>query len=200
MHLLRSHLLLASVLLAACEVATSSPPDVSAGADASPRDTVRQRALPPDTVDVQGVSSARARIEPVGSGRVEGTVTFVRVAGGVRVRADLTGLSQREYHAFQVLRGRDCGADLTVQLGADTNAPRGGPYSLPGHRRAGDLGNVRGDRGRGRYDRIDPVLSLSGTASAIGRAVVLRERRDDTVSPDGSAGAVIGCGIVEATG
>ena len=152
--------------------------------------------LDPDTVAVRGVSLATARIDPVGAGRVTGTVRVREVDGGVRVRADLSGLSQSGFHAFQILRGRDCDADPGVHLGADAGAPHGGPYSLPGDRHAGDLGNVRGDRGRGRYDRIDPALSLDGVGSPVGRAVVVRAERDDAVS-DGTGGAVIGCGVLQ---
>ena len=160
--------------------------------------TTEVPALPPDTVAVEGVDRAVAEVEPVGAGAVEGTVRFYRVGEGVRVRARLSGLSASGYHAFQVLRGRDCAADPAVHLGADAGTPHGGPYALPGARHAGDLGNVRGDDGSGRYDRIDPVLSLDGTASVVGRAVVVRERPDDGASADGNAGAVVGCGIVEA--
>ncbi|PAP78078.1 hypothetical protein BSZ37_17365 [Rubrivirga marina] len=176
----------------ACEPAPPAPAPVVAADSmgmASP--------LPPDTVDVQGVTEARAVIAPVGDGEVEGAVTFTRVAGGVRVHASLEGLSASDFHALQVLRGRDCDADPTVHLGAEAGAPHGGPYSPPGLRHAGDLGNVRGDDGDGRYDRIDPELSLDGTASLVGRAVVLRAGRDDAASPDGAAGDVIGCGIAE---
>lgn len=178
---------------AACEPAPT-PPAPAAGPTAV--DSLAA-VLPPDTVDVQGVSVARARIEPVGRGDAGGTVTFSRVEGGVRVRAALDGLSSSGFHGFQVLRGRDCDADPSVHLGADEGTPHGGPYSPPGLRHAGDLGNVRGDDGAGRYDRIDPVLQFDGTASLVGRAVVLRAGRDDASSRDGAAGDVIGCGLIE---
>ncbi len=120
------------------------------------------------------------------------------MAGGVRVLVELDGLSRSEYHALQILRGRDCDADPSVHLGADVGTPHGGPYSLPGLRHLGDLGSVRGDDRDGRYDRIDAALSLDGTTSPVGRAVVVRAGRDDAASPDGAAGDVIGCGVLEA--
>lgn len=175
-------------------VGCQSPDPAAPAPDAPPSSA---RVLPLDTADVQGVDRVVARIEPVGGDGVRGTVRLLRAEGGVRVTAELEGLSASEYHGLQVLRGRDCGASPAVHLGAESGAPHGGPYSLPGERHAGDLGNVRGDRGRGRYDRIDPVLRLSGTGSAVGRAVVVRASRDDAASPDGAAGAVIGCGVLE---
>lgn len=175
-------------LVAGCAEPDAPPP--------TPPVSTVQPALAPDTVAVRGVSVATAEVEPVGAGRVEGTVRLQQVDGGVRVRADLEGLSQSGFHAFQILRGRDCDADPGVHLGAGGGAPHGGPYSLPGDRHAGDLGNVRGDRGRGRYDRIDPALSLNGVGSPVGRAVVVRAERDDAVS-NASGGAVVGCGVLQ---
>ena len=179
--------LAAVAFLTACTEPDASPPP-------SPTRTSAP-VLAPDTVAVSGVSVATARIEPVGRGRAEGTVRLRQLGDGVRVQADLRGLSQSQFHAFQILRGRDCDADPDVHLGAESG-PHGGPYSLPGERHAGDLGNVRGDRGRGRYDRIDPVLDLGGVGSPVGRAVVVRAERDDAVSDD-TGGAVIGCGVLQ---
>lgn len=184
---------LALVLAASSCSDEASRPDIATPV----RPDTTRSALPPDTVDVRGVARALATIEPVGRGRAEGTVRLTETGAGVRVRADLTGLSRQDFHALQVLRGRDCDADPAIHLGADDGTPHGGPYSLPGQRHAGDLGSVRSDGGRGLYDRIDPVLSLSGTASAVGRAVVVRAGRDDAASPDGAAGDVIGCGVLE---
>lgn len=181
-----------AVGIGACAQPAPPAPVVEAAAGST-----EAAALEPDTVEVSGVSRARARIQPVGDGRVEGVVTLTRVQGGTRVQAELDGLSRQEYHAFQILRGRDCDADPTVHLGADAGTPHGGPYAPPGHRHTGDLGSVRGDGGTGRYDRIDADLDLSGTMSPVGRAVVIRALRDDAASPGGAAGAVIGCGILE---
>ncbi|WP_420456959.1 superoxide dismutase family protein [Rubrivirga sp.] len=169
----------------------------SLAADSLAVDSVEAVALPPDTVDVRGVQTARARIEPAGDGSVSGTLRLARVAGGVRVLIALDGLSSSGFHAVQILRGRDCDAEPAVHLGVDAGTPHGGPYSLPGLRHAGDLGSIRGDGGDGRYDRIDAALSLDGTMSPVGRAVVVRAERDDGASADGAAGDVVGCGVIE---
>ena len=190
-------LTLAALAVPAGVAGCAEPPaPVSAPASVEPPDT---GALTPDAVAVavEGVARVQAQIEPVGSGRAEGTVTLSAVQGGVRVRAQLEGLSREQYHALQILGGRDCDADPDLHLGADAGTPHGGLYAPPGLRHAGDLGSVRGDDGTGRYDRVDNVLSLSGTASPVGHAVVVRALRDDAASPGGAAGAVIGCGILE---
>ena len=181
----------------ACEPAPPPPPPAVLSTDSTGVRASDVPALPPDTVDVQGVREARAQIAPVGGGDARGTVTFTRLEGGVRVHAALDGLSRSDFHAFQVLRGRDCAADPDLHLGAAAGTPHGGPYAPPGQRHAGDLGNVRGDDGDGRYDRIDSALSLDGTASLVGRAVVLRAGRDDAASSGGAGRDVIGCGLIE---
>ncbi|MEM6288034.1 MAG: superoxide dismutase family protein [Bacteroidota bacterium] len=181
-----------AALLAVAACADPAPPP-----SLPPDPTPTVPALAPDTVDVQGVSRAMARIEPAGTGRASGTVRLRDTGVGVRVLAEIEGLSRSGYHGFQVLRGRDCEADPAVHLGAEF-APHGSVYALPGERQAGNLGNIRADRGRGRYDRIDPVLRLDGTASAVGRAIVIRAGRDDATSAGGAAGDVIGCGVFEA--
>ena len=186
--------------LAALAAGCADPGDAAPAApppDSTSLGAADAGGLPPDTVDVRGVARARARIRPVGDGTAEGVVTMTRVDGGVRVQAELDGLSREGYHALQVLRGRDCAADPSVHLGADAGTPHGGPYSPPGLRHAGDLGSVRGDGRVGRYDRIDVALDLSGTTSPVGRAVVVRAGRDDAASTDGAAGAVVGCGVLE---
>lgn len=191
----RAALAASLVALAACgadpaPVAVASPDSLAAAVE-----TVAPSAAAPDP-DVTGVSRVRARIQPVGRGDVSGTVTLAAVTGGVRVLMDLDGLSRQDFHGVHILAGRDCDANPSVLLGAraDGAAPHGGPYSLPGQRLAGALGNIRGDGGDGRYDRIDTVVELNGTDSALGRAVVVRAGRDDGVTP-GAAGDVIGCGI-----
>lgn len=201
MHPARPLLLLVplALALAACEGAAPTSPDRDAAvADTLLAGSLDEPTAPLDTVDVQGVSVARARVQAVGEGAATGTVTLTRVSGGVRVVAAIQGMTPETFHALQILSGRDCQADPASHLRAAADTAHGGPYSLPGLRHAGDLGNIRSeDDGGGRYDRIDAVLSLDGTASPVGRAVVIRALRDDAASPDGAAGEVIGCGVIE---
>lgn len=183
-------LLPALFFLAAC--AQDAPPPAPSGPAPEP-----PRAASADTVDVQGVSAARAEI----TGEVTGSVRLRALAGGARVRMELAGLSRDREHGVQILSARSCDdAENALHLG-DGRATHG-PYDASALRRhAGDLGNIRGDdRGRGRFDRIDPRVPLAGYLSAVGRAVVIREAQDDGWTlPDGGAGAIVGCGILEPT-
>ena len=188
-----------ALALAAREGTAPAPTEGDAAeADTLRADALAESAVPLDTVDVQGVSVARARVQAAAEGTATGVVTLSRVSGGVRVLAEVQGLTPEAFHALQILSGRDCQADPAEHLRAAADTSHGGPYSLPGLRHAGDLGSIRGEGdGAGRYDRIDAVLSLDGTTSPVGRALVIRALRDDAASPDGAAGEVIGCGVIE---
>ena len=153
------------------------------------------RVASADTVDVQGVAAARAEI----TGEVTGSVRLRGLAGGARIQMDLSGLGRDREHGVQILSVRAC-EDAPGALHLGDGRATHGPYDASaGRRHSGDLGNIRGDdRGRGRFDRIDPRVGLAGYLSAVGRAVVIRERKDDGWTlPDGGAGRVIGCGILQ---
>ena len=180
---------------ATTEGAGAAPADGRAAsgrlADAGP-------AVAPDTVVVSGVRAALARLDPVGESGVRGTVRLRQLDAGVRVRAEIDGLRQTRLHGLQILRASSCDApDLGAHLGDDLGTPHGGPFRMPGARHVGDLGNVRGGDGDGRYDRIDPVLRLTGTHSPVRRAVVVRAEADDATLPDGGAGGVLACGVFQ---
>lgn len=148
-----------------------------------------------DTVDVQGVSAVRANLE----GDVDGTVTLRQLEGGVRVQVQATGLGRDGLFGLQILSARSCDdADPAVHLG-DGRTRHGAYDAPPHHRHAGDLGNLASDdRGTARYDRIDAILTLSGYLSPLGRAVVIRQRQDDGwTPPDGDAGNVLACGLLD---
>ncbi|MEM1056146.1 MAG: superoxide dismutase family protein [Bacteroidota bacterium] len=149
-----------------------------------------------DTVDVRGVTAARAEIE----GAVTGTVTLRGFPDGTRILMDLDGLRPNRYHGVQILSIRTCEGATEAGLLGEGRASHG-PYDAPaGRRLSGGLGNIMGDdRGRGRFDRIDPNVTLTGYLSAVDRAVVIRERQDDGwTEPSGGAGDVIGCGTLRA--
>lgn len=160
---------------------------------------VAERTVVPDTLEVSGVQAATARLEATGIREIRGEVRLRQLEGGVRVSASVTGLRETRLHGFQILRGSSCDeADPDVHLGEDLGAPHGGPYRLQHARHIGDLGNIRGGDGDGRYDRIDPVLRLNGTHSPVGRAVVVRAEADDATTPGGGAGEVLACGVFQA--
>jgi len=80
--------------------------------------------------------------------------------------------------------------------------PHGAPSDR--NRHIGDLGNIEaGPDGVAYISFADPLISLSGTNSIIGRSVVVHEKADDLGRggmedslTTGSAGGRIACGII----
>jgi Cu-Zn family superoxide dismutase len=142
---------------------------------------------------------AIAVIHPVGDNKVGGTVTFTEEADGVRVHAELTGLSPGQ-HGFHVHEFGDCSAADLSSAGGHFNPnhkPHAGPDAADRHE--GDMGNVQADAsGKATLDYLDHALSLGyDDDSVIGRSVVVHAKPDDMKSqPAGDSGARIGCGVI----
>lgn len=148
----------------------------------------------------EGPSSAIARLAPTKGSKVAGTVRFVREGGGIRVTANVSGLSPGE-HGFHIHEKGDCSAPDASSAGGHfnpTNEPHGGRNAAQRH--VGDFGNITaGPDGRANVEFVDTKIALSGRNSIIGRAVIVHAGRDDLQSqPSGDAGARLACGVIEA--
>jgi Cu-Zn family superoxide dismutase len=142
---------------------------------------------------------AIAVIHPVGDNKVSGTVTFTEDADGVRVHAELSGLSPGQ-HGFHVHEFGDCSAADLSSAGGHFN-PNHKPHAGPdaSERHEGDMGNIEADAsGKATLDYLDHSLSLGyDDDSVIGRSVVVHAKPDDMKSqPAGDSGARIGCGVI----
>ena len=144
------------------------------------------------------VTKAVAIIRPLQGSGVQGIVTFIQEGNGVRVVAEITGLSPGK-HGFHIHEFGDGTAVDGMSLGGHfnpTNTTHGGPEDKERH--VGDLGNIEADRsGRAKYNRLDTRISLQGRNSIIGRSIVIKERADDfKTQPGGGAGLRIAYGII----
>lgn len=139
-----------------------------------------------------------AELSPTEGHAVRGTVHFEPAAGGVRVRAEVSGLAGGR-HGFHVHEVGDCSAPDASSAGGHFD-PAGAPHAGPdaAKRHVGDLGNLEaGSDGIARYDRVDAMLSLSGADGILGRAVVVHAGADDLTSqPSGAAGPRVACGVI----
>ncbi len=144
--------------------------------------------------------SASVVLEPTQGSQVRGTVTFTPAAGGVRVVADISGLTPGS-HGFHVHDKGDCSAPDATSAGGHFN-PGGTPHGAPDAEKhhAGDLGNITaGDDGKAHLDQVFPFLSLSGADSIVGRGFIVHAGKDDmTTQPTGNAGARAACGVIKA--
>jgi superoxide dismutase, Cu-Zn family len=144
------------------------------------------------------VTRAVAVLSPTAANSVSGTVTFTRVQTGVRIVADLTGLTPGA-HGFHIHEFGDCTAPDATSAGGHFNPARaqhGPPDTV--HRHAGDFGNLIADAtGRAHYERVDTMITMEGLNSIIGRAVIVHEKTDDLrTQPTGNAGARVACGVI----
>jgi Cu-Zn family superoxide dismutase len=144
------------------------------------------------------VTKAVAVLSSTKGNNVSGTVTFTKVAGGVKVVAEVSGLTPGG-HGFHIHEFGDCSAPDAMSAGGHFNphhTEHGGPDAKARH--AGDFGNIVADEsGKARYERVDPVIALDGPHAIIGYAVIVHEKADDLKSqPTGDAGGRVACGVI----
>ena len=177
--------------IAACTLNEQAEPG---SAPSSEDDSLPSDSAPTSTPS--NAAHAHAELQPTGRSGVDGTVDFIRLGNGIRVVAIARGLDDGRF-GFHIHEGHSCG-----RHGGHFN-PEGalhdGPESVDGQRHAGDLGNIRSELGRARYDRIDTVLRMDSTDSIIGSVIAIHTGQDDlNTQPSGGSGDIAACGIIEA--
>ena len=188
---MRSHPLALVTLLAAGLAAY--------GCSSGTKDASPTAEAPPESIHP---ATAMADLSPTAGNTVRGTVTFTQEDGGVRVVADLAGLTPGD-HGIHIHERGDCSATDASSAGDHFN-PTGSPHAGPdaAQRHEGDLGNITADAsGNARYDRVDPKLSLEGDQSIVGRAIVVHVGNDDlNTQPAGNSGPRTACGVIVRVG
>ena len=129
---------------------------------------------------------------------VSGTVTFEQTPAGVRVVANLKGLTPGK-HGFHVHQKGDLSAADLTSTGGHFN-PSGHDHAGPtdAMRHVGDLGNLEADEhGNAHMDIVDHKLALAGEHSIIGRGLIVHADEDDLTSqPTGNAGGRVAGGVI----
>jgi len=143
---------------------------------------------------------AICKLNPTEGSKVTGTVTFSKVADGVRIVADVQGLSKGK-HGIHVHEFGDCSSKDGSSAGGHFNPhskSHGGPDDADRH--SGDMGNIDVDaNGKGRLEYVDKTITLNGTGSVIGKSVIVHANEDDLkTQPTGNAGGRLACGVIEA--
>jgi Cu-Zn family superoxide dismutase len=144
------------------------------------------------------VAKAICVLYPTQGNSVTGTITFTVTDQGVRVVADIHGLTPGN-HGFHIHECGDCSALDGTSAGGHFNPMQkshGSPMDMTRH--LGDMGNIVADaNGDAHLDYIDTVISLSGEYSIIGRSIIVHKSEDDLkTQPTGNAGARIACGVI----
>lgn len=144
------------------------------------------------------VRDAVVLLLPVGDSGVSGMLTLIQDGDRVRMTGTITGLEPGP-HGFHVHeygdltdleRGESVGGHYNP-----TNMPHGRPEDAQRH--VGDLGNITADaQGRAQVDIEDAVLSLTGSYSIVGRALVVHSEADKFTQPSGDAGGRVAFGVI----
>lgn len=150
-------------------------------------------------VRADDAQKAIAVLSPASASKVTGTVTFTKTADGVKVVADITGLTPSGKHGFHIHEFGDCSAPDATSAGGHFNPSKhehAGPDAT--NRHEGDLGNIEADAsGKAHLELTDKMLQLSGPNSIIGRGLIVHEKMDDLkTQPTGNAGARVACGVI----
>ena len=148
------------------------------------------------------VTKAIAVLNSTHNNKATGIVTFSKTELGVKVVADIEGLTPGA-HGFHIHQFGDCSAPNADSAGGRYNPeekPHGAPESRERH--AGDLGNLIADeRGKAHLERIDSVISIGGQNSIIGHGLIIHAAADDMATqPTGNAGARVACGVIGIAG
>ena len=144
------------------------------------------------------IEKAICVLNPTKGSSVSGTVIFTQTTQGIKVLAELDGLTVGE-HGFHIHEFGDCSA-------ADGTSA-GGHFNPEGHQHAGlgsemnhigDLGNLVADEnGHAHLEFTTSQIQLNGTNSIIGRSIIVHAQADDLKSqPTGNAGARVACGTI----
>ena len=171
------------------------PPEPKAAMPAPTADTVLLQPMP------GGAAGTLAQLKPASGSQVSGTVKFSEADGGVRVMAEVSGLTPGK-HGFHIHQNGDCSAPDAKSAGDHFNPDdqqHGGHDSAMRHR--GDLGNLEaGSDGRATLEHTLRGITLSGPDSIVGKAVLVHAGEDDLKTPpSGNSGARIACGVIEAS-
>jgi Cu-Zn family superoxide dismutase len=131
---------------------------------------------------------------------IKGTVTFTAAEGGVKVVADIDGLTPG-LHGFHIHEKADMSDPALKSAGGHFNPDHhkhGGPESAEHH--AGDLGNLTADdKGHAHLEAEFKGLTIEGKDGVVGHSVIIHAKADDLkTDPSGDSGARIAGGAIEA--
>ena len=144
------------------------------------------------------ITKAICIVYPTQGNNTAGTVTFTLTDKGVKVVADIHGLTPGK-HGFHIHEYGDCSSIDGASAGGHYN-PEGKEHGAPMDmkRHEGDMGNIVADAsGNAHLEYIDNSITLEGTNSIIGRGIIIHQNEDDLkTQPTGNAGARVACGVI----
>ncbi len=154
--------------------------------------------LAPQLASAGDTEKAIAVLHPTAGSKVLGTVTFTKTADGVKVVADVSGLTAGK-HGFHIHEFGDCSAPDATSAGGHFNPTKDAHAGHDAEKRhTGDMGNLEADAsGKAHLELTDKMMKLSGDDAIVGHAIIVHEKADDLKSqPTGDAGGRLACGVI----
>ncbi|MDR2208803.1 MAG: superoxide dismutase family protein [Azoarcus sp.] len=146
-----------------------------------------------------GDMQASAILAPTQGNAVQGTVLFKQETNGVRLIAEVSGLTPGS-HGFHVHEKGDCSAPDATSAGGHFN-PHGTAHGKAGAgtHHAGDLPSLEADaQGNAMLDTVLTNIVLTGDHGIVGRGLIVHADPDDyTTQPTGNAGARVACAVIQ---
>jgi len=143
---------------------------------------------------------ASGELAPTQGNVTKGKVTFKQEAGGIRITAEVSGLTPG-WHGFHVHEIGDCSAPDAMSAGGHFN-PHGTDHGKAGAHvhHAGDLPSLEADaNGNAKLNALLTGITLAGEHTIIGRSLIVHADPDDyTTQPTGNSGPRVACGIIKA--
>jgi Cu-Zn family superoxide dismutase len=151
-----------------------------------------------DKMQMSKTEKAICNLSPTTGNNVTGTITFTQTKKGVRVVADIQGLTPGK-HGFHIHEFGDCSSPDGMSAGGHYN-PEGKSHGAPMDmsRHMGDMGNIVADEsGKAHLEYNDAVIKLDGPNSIVGKSVIVHKGADDLkTQPSGNAGPRVACGVI----
>ena len=147
---------------------------------------------------VPAISRAIAILHPTTTSNIQGSLSFTKVEGGIKIEGMISGLNPGK-HGIHVHEYGDGSSQDAMSAGDHFNPGgqmHGSPESQTHH--TGDLGNIEADdNGVANVMIVEPLLSFEGPNSIVGRSVIVHEKEDDfTTQPSGASGSRIAWGVI----
>ncbi|MCL2625462.1 MAG: superoxide dismutase family protein [Cystobacterineae bacterium] len=149
------------------------------------------------TADAPVPVQASAVLKPAQDGVVQGSILFKEEEGGVRLIAEVSGLTPG-WHGFHIHETGDCSAPDFSSAGGHFN-PQQVDHGKVGEGHAGDLPSLEADAdGNAKLDELLTCITLTGEHSIVGRALIVHANPDDyAAQPTGNAGPRVACAVIE---
>jgi Cu-Zn family superoxide dismutase len=148
--------------------------------------------------EAQAPQAAIAIVRPVGESQVSGSIKFEPKGEGMRIYGEVKGLSAGK-HGFHVHQFGDLSDTSKGESAGGHFNPHGSEHGEreSEQRHVGDFGNIEATQaGVANIDFVDPLVTLSGPNSILGRAIVIHAGEDKFTQPSGDAGARVAFGVV----